>query len=303
MTDEDAKTVSLEFAERLAGPFHAFGGVEAPRGRVFASTQPPGLPLDVPLPPGAILLGSRLSKSPLGLHEAGRGVRREEDRADLYFDSPGDRDAVFAFYDREMPARGWKPPSFDAAPRRERGGFQTTPFPYPPTRRFCAGPRGPTMTVTVWDEGTGTVDVRIHLDLSDIGWCAPPPKDMFEEPRVLGVLPELNVPPGARVSGSSGGGGNDDLWLMQVRAETPLSAAELESHYARQLAKAGWAQRDGGMNGPLAWSTWTSPPPGIWEAMFWVVEEPEPNHRWLHMRIERTGLRQSIERLAPRFPP
>jgi hypothetical protein len=98
VTSNPEQLVPLELAERLAGAYGAFGEEEPPRARVFPNALPPGLPVDLPLPPGARLLGSRLAKSPLGLQEAGRGVRAEEDVADIYLDVPTDAAGVFAFY-------------------------------------------------------------------------------------------------------------------------------------------------------------------------------------------------------------
>jgi hypothetical protein len=38
--------------------------------------------------------------------------------------------------------------------------------------------------------------------------------------------------------------------------QTERSATELEAHYARQLADAGWSRQTSQAGAPLAWSTW-----------------------------------------------
>lgn len=306
MTAGADQSVPLELAERIGGFLYPFRDDGAPRSRVFVGTVPPGLPFDLPLPPGATLLGSRLGKSRLSFHEAGRGVRAEEDEACIYLDAPGDADTIFAFYDTAMRALDWAPPPAHepvVRPRESHAGSQLPRFDYAPSRYYCAGPHGPWLMVTAHEQPPGPSDVRIFVNLSDTSLCAPPRKNMFDPPRVLGVLPELTLPRGARFSGGhGGGGGNDDEWVVNAIAETSLSTTDLERHYARQLADAGWVRRDGGANGPLVWSTWRSPPPSTWDALFWVVEEPPPNQRFLHLRVQRRGLLQAIGRLVAAPP-
>ena len=52
-------------------------------------------------------------------------------------------------------------------------------------------------------------------------------------------LPIMRAPPGvsARPTGSSSGG---DDFSTQVRTDTTLSASEIASHYAKELAAGGW---------------------------------------------------------------
>ena len=275
MQQPDDLTLLRELAERLLGaPFPFFTG-EAPRARLFPGSLPADLPLDLPLPPGSRLIGSAVTPraSRPGARPAGEGF-------EIVLDAPGAGADTLAFYERALTERGWSAP---AAPQIERhGGF--TPMPMPPSRIFCRSPRGPWLSVRVSPRSTGPSEVRIHLDTATPGPCAAP-RGPLGLPPGADLLPALSAPAGVPLD-TLGGGGGGTLWHSNAIAWTEQRVAELEAHFGGQLAAAGWTRRDGGVNGPLAWSTWTLATDADWQGLLFVLEEPVPGRRWLHVRAE-----------------
>src|SRR5262249_22772806 len=121
MAENAEPLVTMELVERLAGKASVYGSTEASRARIFPGTMPPGLSVEVPLPPDARLLGSSLTRSPPSYREAGRGVPPEPDDAEIYLDVPADAAGVFAFFEAALRERGWTPPP--EPPGMARGGF------------------------------------------------------------------------------------------------------------------------------------------------------------------------------------
>ena len=98
-------------------------------------------------------------------------------------------------------------------------------------------------------------------------------------------VPPLAVPPGVRLYPGSGGGSTHD-WSSNALAETELSPAELEAHFARQLEGHGWERLAGHAEGPLAWSLWRLPGEGDWQGILTVAKWPGRRLRSLSIRIQ-----------------
>ena len=102
-------------------------------------------------------------------------------------------------------------------------------------------------------------------------------------------MPWLTPPPGVRIT-SSGSGGSTDSWETRATAQTSMSAAELEAHYARQLEAGGWTRRDWRADGILAWSAWTvADDDRQWSALLYVLEEPTPEVRTIRLQLDADG--------------
>src|SRR2546428_3391857 len=74
------------------------------------------------------------------------------------------------------------------------------------------------------------------------------------EPHGWDLLAELRPPPGVKLQpqGMSGGGGR---WTSEARAQTKMPVPELEAHFAKQLAAAGWRRIAGTAGGTTGWGS------------------------------------------------
>jgi hypothetical protein len=114
----------------------------------------------------------------------------------------------------------------------------------------------------------------------------PEPEPFESHPRPPGSdLPSLRPPPGVSLNELSSGGGGGS-WSSNASIKTALPVADLEAHFAAQLAAAGWKRVKGAAAGPLAYSTWTMP--GKWEraGFLFVFEAPGEDRRFLTLRVD-----------------
>lgn len=256
-----------ELAERLLSrSMTAAGGPEL--AQLFLGEIPPDLPLTVPLPDGASLLGS-----------IGRRVNGRRTSVEVVLDGPGPPEAVLDFYQRELSRQGWNPPV--PGPDARVGGFMPTARTM--SRAFCRGPQGPWVGVTVVETGSGVCEVRLRLELANPGPCAPPPA-RGPEGRAHTMLPALFPPPGVRWRGG-GGGGSDQSWYSEGTAETDLSAAELAAHFAPAFEAAGWTPAAAGAEGGIGWRAWRRADDGEWYAFLLVVEATGSRQRTMLVRV------------------
>lgn len=288
MPDDSTATVPLELVERIVGWGGSWGNSATSRMRILSGSLPEDLPIALPLPPDSRLLGSLAMPDTLPDALMGRRKRPVGRSFLIVLDVPSTNVDILAFYHNALAEHGWKPPAFDPTDMytyMDRGGFRSTPAPSAPSQIFCSGPHGPWLRVTVYDGADGLSDVRIHLSTADNGFCAPQRMGPMGYMAIQRIVPVLQAPSGVTMWGG-GGGGSDTQWTTSATAETSMSAADLADSFAAQLVGAGWKRRDGGVNGALAWSSWTLIDDGEWQAMLWVLEEPEPEHRFLRLRVE-----------------
>ncbi|HTE83491.1 MAG TPA: hypothetical protein VK821_02050, partial [Dehalococcoidia bacterium] len=271
--EQPEETAALrELAERLLGALIPFGARNPERPQIYVGAVPPDLPLEISVPEGGRIVGSLL-------HERGAAPGRfaAGPVADVVLDVPGEAEEVYEVYDREFGRLGWPAPPGGKIPRF--GGFEVSRLP--PSRSYCQSTSGPWASVRVLSTEGGISDVRIHVDGSGPGPCAAP----AHIPPGAGLLPPLSAPPGVLMEPLSGGGGSG-VWSSTALATTTVGCVELEAHFFRQFETDGWIQRERGSNGPLAWSTWSSPSYEGWQAVLLVAEEPGENKRLLHARAE-----------------
>ena len=250
-----------ELAERLLSP-------PAPDGPHHVRLLAGRLPEDValPIPGDARLLGS-LVREP--------GYQTDRD-IEVVLDAPGNEEQLLGFFDESLGRGGWKA-SPDFMPRG--GGFSA--FPVGQGRMFRREGEGLALFVNVQPSMPGWTEVRIRSQ-----WLPEPDPDEFR-PRPYGhdVLPPLRPPAGVALQdlGSSGGGSG---WTSNAAVETTQTVAELEAHFAGQLAKAGWNRVSGAVAGGLAVSTWTVPGKRERTGYLLVLEAPGKDRRSLWLRIE-----------------
>jgi hypothetical protein len=257
-----------ELAERLLSPPPDVRG-EAPRARLFPGALPPGLEIDLPVPPGVRLIGSVQRGAPGSKNVVG---------VEVVLDAPGTPAEVAAFYQRALGERGWFAPPGGGPPT---GGFQPTAGPL--YRMFCAGSAGPFLTLSVYPVRDGPTDVRLSIPTGAPGPCGETPSRPPHIP--FDLLPALTVPEGVAVTTVTTGPNRPGTVSSDAIAETGLSPAALEAHFAAQLAAAGWTRVDGGAQGRLAWSAWQVPGEGEWEGFLYVLDGPGAGCRSLHLHI------------------
>ena len=264
MATSPDEPAALELARRLLSHPVVDITVELTVGAVPAAFT--DLP---PLPTGARLLGSVLNS------RQGRALHLE-----AVLDAGGEPAEVAAAYAKELAERGWS--VFEGFPRPPHGGF--APGPPFDGGMFRQGEQGPVLVVSAVSLGTERTDLRVRLDwemprhVGDWGGGAM---------RMAGAgrMPQLHAPRGValEMQGSSGGEGR---WTSEARIDADLSVAELEEHFASQLAAAGWERVAGRADDVVGWSSWLVPGDGNWRGLLTVLAPFAARERSLSLRIE-----------------
>jgi hypothetical protein len=290
----DEGALLRELAERLLGqPAPAPPGVMLPPVRLLPGELPPDLPITPPLPPGARLIGSVLRPVLYGTPtspgpEVAEGV-------EIVLDVPQSPAAVLEFYQQAFTAQGLTAPS---AGRGFRPGGFLPSIGVTSSAFICRSDRGPFVELVALPREGQPTDVRLRVQPfpgpcgATFGPPGPPPLPPSDP------VPPLEPPAGVTVL-PGGGGGSPFLRSYDAVAVTSMSVGELEAHYARQLATAGWTRTAGGADGPLAWSVWRvpaeEPRPGEMPAagerqgLLFVLEGPGADRRSLHVQVAAAG--------------
>lgn len=255
----DAATRAL--ALRLLAP--RFPGAPTPeQARLLVGRLPDGLPVDVPIPDGAAVVGS-LARSPRHIS--------------IVIDAPLAPDRALAFYRERMAAAGWVEQEPFVHPG---GGFAYVGHAQPAV--FCCGSRGPSLSVSADDTPGAATDVRVDLNLDTRD---SPCAQRRRHGGMHEMFPTLTPPAGARQV--AGGGGGGDQAYTSANLETGLDLAAVADHYARQLEGVGWARGDARQDGPVVWSTWTfrDEDGQGWRSLLFILQEPDaPGRYFLYMR-------------------
>ncbi len=237
-----------ELAERLLAP--AYGGPYGPQ--VTAKLYPGRLPdgVDLPLPAKARLVGSvaRTMRAPNSMGPKGIGPSTE-----VVLDVPGEAPEAFESIKAALTAGGWTAPQLGQMQPR---GFQ--PSLAVTNAMFCKSSSW--LNVMVGGREGPSRDVRLQQSSAESGMagpCGAPQQPQVSKPFPPGYdkLPGLYAPKGValQVLGAPSG---PNRWASEAVADTSTSARNLEAHFAKQLAAAGWSRVVSGADRPLAWSTW-----------------------------------------------
>lgn len=259
----DGDLVPRALVERLLEPEDPFS-VGSDRPRLFVGRLPQGLPVDLVVPEGFEVLGGRIvSEEPRG-----------EDGLEVVLDASMPASEALDAYRARLLSDGWSEPE-----RREmrHGGFGVRPAGEPAL--FCRSERGPALFLRARDRRDDRTDVRLTLITSTRhSPCSPRAREPFFEP----VIPDLSPPPDSRLF-PQGGGDSDDSAHFAATLETTLDLAFINSHYAAQLAEAGWTHLDTGEGGPQTWSSWTfrDEEGQRWCGLLLVIRLPETPHQHL----------------------
>lgn len=282
-----------ELAERLLVAPYVDPSGQRQQVSLLPGRLPDGLPLALPVPPGARLIGSAL-----------RGTERNQS-VDVVLDVPAPLAETGAFYDQALATQGWVPAQPDSmAPA---AGFQQTSSQIL-NRSYCAGPTSPYLLLVVYGQPQGTSDVRVTISPAGANPCAtqgpgsPLPK--MSALTAGDLMPALQPPPGVVLLSDSGPGGPPQylppganppggLWSTRQTssavAETAMEPAELATFFAQQLADRGWVRLDGSESEAIVWSRWQPTTRADSQGILAVFALPGGNRRGVYLRVDVTA--------------
>jgi hypothetical protein len=252
-----------ELAQRLLHHPHPDGPTSVD---LFVGRLPDTQASQIPLPPDATLLGSALHS------RSGRPFWME-----AVLDGRAESTALLAGYESVLTASGWTPfENFGPM----QGGFVSGEMG--DGRAFRAGGQGPLLTVSVITRDGAPMDVRLRVDWEVLRHMPMHPHGM---PPGADLLPPLRAPSGVTLR-NQGGGGGGGRWSSEASVQTERPVAELESHFADQLAQAGWTRVAGSADDVVGWSSWRVPGDGGWRGLLLVVAPFGRTERSLTLRID-----------------
>ena len=261
--DPDAAAVQ-ELAQRLMRHSYPGGPTSV---QLFVGRLPDSIGMDIPNPPDARLLGSVL-------HARHAGPSSME----AVFDARARAHEVVAGYQRELLAGGWT--VFDAFGHRP-GGF--TPGEMGEGNAYRRGGQGPLLMVAAIDREAAATELRIRLDWEMIRHL--PEMQRHGVPAGQERMPSLHPPAGVELRDGGGGGGGGN-WHSDASVKTSMPVAELGSHFAAQLERAGWKKIAGSADEVIGWSSWSLPGDGDWRGLLLVLAAFSQEERLLSLRIE-----------------
>jgi hypothetical protein len=291
-----------DLAERLLSPPYMDESGQKPTVHLLPGKLPTPLPFELPVPSDSRIVGS-------AVHSLGDKIVT----VNVVLDVPGDAGVVLAFYQKELPARGWQ--TIPLGPG-EAHGFLSGPTTH--VLSFCHSAAGPWLSLTIAPRPAKLNDVRLDLQTSsefcDNSRRAEPlaaqtsDADRELHPPSLGEvsgspeqggnsalgqlnadpIPPLWVPTEVKLlSHGMGGGGDNERRTLSYEsiAETEQGVNALEAHFAQQLQGAGWTRLAGQAEGPLVWSIWKVPSGEDAQGCLFVREGPKANQRTFHIEV------------------
>jgi len=261
----------------LAGRLLAQPGPHGPTtAELFLAELPPDAPPDLIVPKDLDLFGSLARRGDgqiTGVEVILEGTQPVAD--------------FLLAYERDLNSHGWRRWE---QPHRRPGGFDGGFF-MGPTAVFVNEAAVSALWIAARQAEGGRMQVGLRYDRENAANMMSNMSGPGPEPPGWDMLPELRPPPRVKLQpqGSSGGGGR---WTSEARAQTEMPVPEMEAHFAKQLAAAGWRRIAGAADDTVGWSSWEVPKPGNWLG-FLLILSPFPGWRALLVRVETFGGRAS----------
>lgn len=208
-----------DLATRLVPSRTPRGAVAGRRLRLVPGRIPEGFPFDLPVPPGARIIGTAA----------------EEDFTTVLLDVALSPQQARVYYERELPRSGW--PLLEIG--RTPGGFANAAHAH---ATFCRSPGTAILTLNAHADPGEPTQVRLDVDHSgnNRGSLHLSGSPTSSEPRAS--LPELAPPVGATLwpmGGEAGPHGSS----RQAGLKTHLDLTAVFTHYVDQLRDAGCSRR------------------------------------------------------------
>jgi hypothetical protein len=247
-----------ELAMRLLAPQYT-GAPSAEEVQLLIGELPDNLPLELPLPDGARVLGSL--------------VRGD---TEIVLDATQSPEEVIDFYREQLTAAGWEEPEEPDF----SGGFVSSGVGNGIS--LCQSKKGPRFSLRTLESDTGLTDVRLNLSDGRHSGCDMDVGYMGEESKI----PNLVAPPGVQQWGGGGGGGGDNFYTS-ADVETELSSRELAKHYTEQLKAAGWTLLTQGEGESVAFSNWSFEDEhgDAWHGFFFAYEIADTEKRVVYVNV------------------
>lgn len=263
MSDEESLLYSL--AVRLI-PSRASQGGGSSR-QILAGQVPDDLPVPLPVPPEAQVIGSVI----------------DGDYLKIVLDTNRTPQQVIAFYSDELSRSGWT--ALESG--RSRGGFEQASHGHGVFRSDL----GPTLHINTLAYPDVPTEVRLDLDFGGDQSGADEVARRSAGVHPIPTLPELAPPAGATLQ-PMGGEASPVGTSAQAELITSLDLSAVATHYAGQMRKAWCRERDRGQGNLLSWSTWEveHPEHGPSQGLFLALQQVNDATRYfLYVRVAWTA--------------
>jgi hypothetical protein len=273
VTDPAPETERERRLRELAGRLLAHPSPEGPTtAELFLSELPPDAPPELVVPGDLNLLGS------LARRREGHLIGLE-----VILDGTSAASDFLVAYERDLGSHGWR--RFEQLHHRP-GGFDAG-WHMGPAAILVNETAVSALFIAARQVENGRTEVGLRYDRENAANMTSNMPGPGPEPPGWDMLPELRPPPGVKLQpqGSHGGGGS---WTSEARAQTEMPVPDLEAHFAKQLAAAGWRRIAGAAAETTGWSSWEVPKPGNWHGLLLVLS-PFPGWRSLLVRAETLG--------------
>lgn len=273
--DERLRALTLRLVAPYTGITDSAGAMQTPQ--LIVGGIPDNLPLSIPQPPKATLLGSLRANN-----------STEETR--IFFDVEDTSVSIIDFYIKALKTQGfsiWTPnPPYIMADPHLNGII------------FCRTETDPVevdvSTVTLENQ---PVQLQLNIQIDPRATPCLFPRTAYPGPFSQTMMPALTLPKDAisgldltlNSTGSSGASASTGEGNQSIRFYTNLSVAEVAESYAKQLASAGWTKAAETNTDQVAWSRWTKTDQfdGEWAGVLLITAGPvEARERFMLFNIE-----------------
>ncbi len=197
--------------------------------------------------------------------------------ADVMLDAGQPPHELLAFFNAELQRLGWT-----SAPRAMTGVSGIFPGGTEMSE-LCQSESGPYVRISLHPHANGGSQVQVQAEIGETDRCLRQTRS--SRPLSSELLPPLSGPAREPVSFSGRGQGRTET-AVEATISTEATVQRLDANFAEQLASGGWTRLVAGGDGSLAWSLWSLPDYGDWEALVILTPGPSDGRRTLFIRLK-----------------